>query len=112
MKDEEFYERVEYLLDAERDNPLAWWYLSYAGEEGFRGGVIIEARGFTGAAIRSNILKASPGGEVMGLKIPPDKVPAEPYRNRLLSPSELNEIWGDMETLAELEGRPNERPEG
>jgi hypothetical protein len=48
----------------------------------------------------------------MGLKIPPDKVPAEPYRNRLLSPSELNEIWGDMETLAELEGRPNEQPEG
>ena len=52
----------------------------------------------------SNILKISPGGQVMGVPIPPGKEPPEGYRHRLLSKAELMECWDDMKTLAELEG--------
>ena len=100
--------RIRELLDVEKDKPMAWWYLSYAGEEGFRGGVIIEARGFGSAVLLSNVLKASPGGEVRGLKIPPDKLPPPKYHMRLLTLDELNEFW-DMEKLSVLEGRERER---
>jgi hypothetical protein len=106
---EQFEQRLHELLLAEINDPMSWWYLSYAGEEGFRGGAIIQAKGFTGACyIAGSILKISPGGEVMGLKIPPDKLPDTPYRHRLLTKAELRECWGDMETLAVLEGRSND----
>jgi len=100
----EWQARVTKLLLEEADRPMGWWYLSYAGEGGFRGGAVIEARGFTGAAYSANILKISPGGQVMGVPIPPGKEPPEGYRHRLLSKAELMECWDDMKTLAELEG--------
>jgi len=99
----EWQARVTKLLLEETDKPMGWWYLSYAGEGGFRGGAVIEARGFTGAAYVANILKISPGGQVMGAPIPSDQVPGEEYRHRLLTKDELNKVWGDMETLGELE---------
>jgi len=101
---EEWNARVTQQLAEEADQPMGWWYLSYAGEEGFRGGAIIAARGFTGAAYAANVLKISPGGQVMGHPIPPEKVPGEEYQHRLLTKRELTEIWDDMKTLAELEG--------
>jgi len=101
---EAFEARLKQLLAKEAAQPLGWWYLSYADEKGFRGGVIIEARGFTGAAYLSNLMKYSPGGEVTGLPIPPDKLPAESHRNRLLTLDELREVLGDMKKLSELEG--------
>lgn len=58
----------------------------------------------------ANLLKFSPGGEVQGISIPPDQLPAERYRNRLLTLEELNECWGTMVKLSELEAREDERP--
>lgn len=106
MKQEEFDARLKQLLAEEASQPLGWWYLSYADEEKFRGGVIIAAHGFTGAAYMANILKFSPGGQVTGLPIPPEELPAQKYRNRLLTLAELNECWS-MERLSELEGEPS-----
>jgi hypothetical protein len=97
--------RMRELLDAEKGQPMGWWYLSYTGEEGFRGGIIIEARGFVSATLLANILKISPGGEVAGLKIPPDHLPPGEIPTRLLSKDELTELWGDLKTLDVLEGR-------
>jgi hypothetical protein len=95
-------ERAKELVKAEADNPLGWWYLSYADAEGFRGGVIIEEHGFASAAMLSRILGYSPGGEVLGLPIPAEHLPAESYRNRLLTLADLGEFWG-MSKLSDLE---------
>ena len=81
-------ERMRELLAEEASNPLGWWYLSYADENGFRGGAIIKAQGFVTAAWMSNRLGISPGGEVTGHPIPDDELPPEPYRSRLLTLAE------------------------
>lgn len=107
MTPEAFEARLKQLLSEEASQPLGWWYLSYADETKFRGGIIIAAHGFTGAAYMANILKFSPGGQVTGVPVPPGKLPPEWYRNRLLTLEELNEIWGDMTKLSELEGEPS-----
>jgi len=107
MKQEEFDARLKQLLAEEASQPLGWWYLSYADENGFRGGIIIAAHGFTGAVYMANILKFSPGGEVKGLPVPPGKLPPEWYRNRLLTLEELTECFGPMSKLSELEGKPS-----
>lgn len=49
-----------------------YWWLSYAGEEGFRGGVLIQAPDFLSACLLSKQLGLSPGGQVCG-----DEMPAE-----------------------------------
>jgi len=102
---EAFEARLKQLLAKEAAQPLGWWYLSYADKTKFRGGAIISAHGFTSAVYVANALKISPGGEVQGVPIPPDRLPAESYRYRLLTLDELREIWGDMTKLSELEGR-------
>jgi hypothetical protein len=97
-------ERLRELLLEEAKSPFAWWYLSYADEHRFRGGVIIEARGFASASVMSAQLGYSPGGQVTGLKIPRDELPPEQYRSRLLTLDELSEFW-DMANLGELNGQ-------
>lgn len=89
------------LIREEARNPPAWWYLSYSGEHQFNGGVIIEARGFASAVVLSGELGISPGGEVTGIKIPPDELPPDRYRHRCLSLDELGEFW-EMENLKQL----------
>ncbi len=46
------------------------WWLSYAGQEGSRGVVLVSARDFLHACERSKILGLSPGGEVKGFEVP------------------------------------------
>lgn len=99
----EWQARVDKRLREESSNPLGWWYLSYADEVGFRGGVIIDAPGFASAAMLVNVLGVSPGGEVRGVPIPTGKVPAPHYRYRLLTKEELEECWGKMVKFSELE---------
>jgi hypothetical protein len=97
-------ERMRQLLLQESKDPFAWWYLSYADEEHFRGGVIIEARGFASAVVMAGQLGYSPGGQVTGLKIPASELPPPQYRSRCLTKEELNEFW-EMENLGELDGQ-------
>ena len=59
--------------------PSELWWLSYAGEEGSRGVVVVEAEGFLHACQRSHQLGLSPGGEVHGTP-----VPAGEWRERCL----------------------------
>lgn len=88
----EIEKRLRELLAEESGQPLQWWYLSYADEE-FRGGIIVEAPGFASAVMTARLLGISPGGSVRGLPIPPDEIPLESYRNRLLTKAELEEFW-------------------
>jgi hypothetical protein len=104
VTDEERKARLSELLAEEAKCPPSWWYLSYAGSWGFRGGAIIEARGFTSACQAAAILDISPGGEVRGFPVPPDKIPAPQFCWRLLTKEELEDAWGEpMMSLKDLE---------
>lgn len=63
-----------------------WWWLSFAGEEGFRGVAVVFADSFLRAVVLTKRLQINPGGEVMGR--PLERPPAPRYRNRLLSRDE------------------------
>lgn len=72
------------------------WYLSYAGESGFNGGLILEAASFADAIIESHRQKLSPGGEVLGFPVPPDwEERLQSYVGRLLSETETRKLLGD-----------------
>jgi hypothetical protein len=101
LSDKEFEERTAALFAQEATEPLRWYYLSFAGEEGFRGACIVEARGMLGAVSRCNVLGINPGGEVMGMPVPDGQLASltEDAKNVLLSREKLTEIFGDMTTV-------------
>jgi hypothetical protein len=71
----------------------SWWYLSFAGVEGFRGGTYVRAFGEAFAVARATDLGINPGGEVMIVgpltEATMGAVPAW-KRERLLSSEELD----------------------
>jgi hypothetical protein len=103
---EQLRRRNAELIERERqdsDGKTEFWYLSYASASKFNGGVIVRAFGFVHACQRARDLQINPGGEIRGLPIPADRVPAPKYLDKWLTKAELEECWGDMRTLAELE---------
>lgn len=69
------------------------WWLSYGGENGSNGVVIVEGGSFLEACGRSRALGLSPGGQVLGYCIPEDvRVFGAEYRNRFFSPDEARQI--------------------
>lgn len=105
LTDKEFAKRTEEVFAQESLEPMRWFYLSFAGDEGFRGACIIEARGILGAVSRCNVLGINPGGEVMAIPVPEDQVKDIPEgaTDVLLSKDRLYQIFGDMKTLKELQ---------
>lgn len=106
MTIEQLRKRNAELIAAEREragDKTTFWYLSYSGESVFNGGVIVRAFGFVHACQRARDLRINPGGEIMGLPIPADRVPAGKYLDKLLTLADLLEIWPDMERLSNLE---------
>jgi len=72
----------------------AYW-LSFAGDEGFRGGVLIDdCVTFYHAWLKSHHLRLNPGGELRGYPIDPEDVPADFPRNTLLSKDDLDRLGG------------------
>ena len=73
-----------------------WMWLSFAdgslpeGEQ-FLGVAIVEAGGVMEAAMVAKVHGINPGGEVKAIDIPPEHVPDEQYRYRLMSREELDE---------------------
>lgn len=80
--------------------PLQWWYLSFAAEEGFRGAVVVLGHDIASAVARAHALGIVPdhGGEVMGIGPSHDHfgLPTD----RLLSKADI----GDGCELGELPG--------
>jgi hypothetical protein len=94
------------LIEEERQQTkgaTSFWYLSYANASGFLGGVIVRAFGFAHACQRARDLGINPGAEIRGFAIPTSKNPAAKYVDRLLTKAELEECWGKMVKLSELE---------
>lgn len=85
----EWKQHVAELLEQERKQPLGWWYISFAGETEFLGGVVIEAHGFTDAIAKTHRLGINPGGQAGGTPVPgPGPFPT----NKLLSRAEMEAI--------------------
>jgi hypothetical protein len=100
VDDATFLDRLNALLQAEVDEPLLFWFLSFAGTEGWRGAAIVQGRGFTEAYLRSRDLGICPGGEVRGIPIVETVPPPPPeYRNRLLSKDDLRGLAGGEEPM-------------
>jgi hypothetical protein len=84
------------LLIEDWQSPKNWMWLSFAdaslptGEQ-FLGVAIVEAGGVMEAAMVAKVHGINPGGEVKAIDIPPEHVPDEQYRYRLLSREELDE---------------------
>lgn len=89
MNRQEFQGRLNKLFAQEGKEALGWWYLSYADEAGFRGGVYLQAHGPMEATYLSRHRHLSPGGQVFILKVPTQFVPAEQFCNRLLTKEEV-----------------------
>lgn len=94
--------RMKKILTEERAEPEQWFYLSFADEE-FNGAVIIRAHGIADATMKTHVLGINPGGQVISVPIPTKKLPAETYRNRLLSKADIVEFWPDSKTIREHE---------
>lgn len=50
--------------------PRGVWYLSFADERGFLGGLFVRADSLSEALTRSHLLGLNPGGEVQGDELP------------------------------------------
>lgn len=92
---EEFEEQLRNVIASEQEDGFCWWYLSFATEDEFLGGLYIPASGVVEASMIAGILGLNPGGEVAGLSmadVPPAvfdaNVPPE-MRMRLLSQEEV-----------------------
>ena len=90
----EWQARLAQLLTDELSEPLRWFYLSFADEQ-FRGAVIVEAQGFTHAIKLAHKLGINPGGQVMSHEIPAGAKIPEEAKNRLLSKSDLERLFGE-----------------
>ena len=73
-----------------------WFYLSFAGPEGFRGGLFIQAPGVTHTILRAHSLGINPGGEVASLELTDEQMATVPdgLRGRLLTRQEVESIVG------------------
>jgi hypothetical protein len=69
---------------------MGLWYISFAGNEGFRGATVVEARSVEGAHVEATRRDLNPGGEAAILPVPPGhEEKARAYLNRLVSEGEL-----------------------
>lgn len=95
-----WFEHAFYTLAAEQSHPLTWWWLSFVDAEKpegerFLGVAIVQARGIGHAVTEAYRLGINPGGEVVGLEIDAEHVPAEEYRERLLTKAEAEALVGE-----------------
>jgi len=66
------------------------WYISFAGDEGFRGATVVAAHSAEGALAEATRRNLNPGGEAKMLPVPPQGLDqARRYLNRLVSEEEL-----------------------
>jgi hypothetical protein len=95
MRERSLKARADELLLEESQRPEMWWWLSFADDEGFLGGVLTRARGFLSAVQKARNLGINPGGEVQGIEIPED-VPEshKSYADQLLSKQDIEEKLG------------------
>ena len=96
--------RIAEVLAEESEIPEHWMYLSFAGDEGWRGAVLVKAHGLTHAILECNRRKINPHGEVLGVDVPDEEIEKIPtaLRFKLLNATEIDQYWGPCATLGEL----------
>lgn len=76
------------------------WYLSFAGDEGFRGAIFVRgAPSFAEAVVTARATGISPGGECAGHSIPDEVEVPDAAWNRLLSLDDLRSLGFDPQPL-------------
>jgi hypothetical protein len=90
-------------IAAEEAPPETAFWLSFAGEDGFHGAVIVHANDFMEAVMRTNLMGINPHGEVVGLDISPAHAKAIPahWKNRLLNRDDCDQFEKEMSASAE-----------
>jgi hypothetical protein len=91
MTDDQFRERLKFLVAEEAKQPEEWLYLSFVSDHKFLGAIVMKGHGFVSVVQRCHALGINPGGEVACLELKEANLPPEQYRNRLLSKKELEE---------------------
>jgi hypothetical protein len=93
----EWKARRAQILTDELSQPLRWFYLSYADDDGFRGALILEAHGEMHAIELAQRLGLSPGGQVVVWEVPEDVAATLPAaaKGRLLSKPDLERLFGE-----------------
>jgi hypothetical protein len=81
---------LEALLEEEAGGEKRPWYLSFATDDEFLGGCVVEAYGIATAIVRTHVLGINPGGEVMGVPVPEEDRDRLPH-DRLLTREEIEE---------------------
>ncbi len=96
MNKEALRRKMHRLLEDElTTGKLEWYYLSFAGEEGFRGGCIVKACGPHDAVQQAHRLHINPGGQVVTFAIECPEIVKPEHTNRLLSLKDMQDL--DME---------------
>lgn len=80
-----------------------WHYLSFATDEGFRGGCIVRGADVVESSKEAWRLGCNPGGQVLGAPIPEDAMPPERFRERLLQKAEIDQCWDDCVRTGDVE---------
>jgi hypothetical protein len=83
--------------------PEAWWYLSFATEDEFVGGIIARGCGPVTARMRVAELGLAPRGEMLAMPVERDGVAFDAsYVDRLLSADELQAAFAPSGGVAKL----------
>lgn len=69
LTEEQFAARILEVELEEASQPEAWMWMSFAGDEGLRGVIVMKARGMLHATRRATRMSINPGGEVMAIKV-------------------------------------------
>ena len=86
---------------------LKLFYLSFCGDEGWKGACFVEAADGIAAAQKSWELGCNPGGQVLMCQVTgsaEDRLPGPEMMNRLLNEKELRTIWPDAKRVGDLPG--------
>lgn len=77
--------RVLGKIATRTNRPKKMFWLSFAGEEGFRGACIVHAEEFTEAVMEATLHDCNPHGEVQGMEVPAGHEIPEKWKYRVLS---------------------------
>ena len=101
LRDVEHAARIATAKIRETSDPKneGWYYLSFADEEGFLGGLFIYAHGVATAVDKAWGMGINPGGEVACWG--PLAEPRDEYKDRLLSKAEAEEATFQDEKMSE-----------
>lgn len=86
------------IINRDKRPSTAYW-LSFAGEEGFRGAVIVHAEDFLTALMECNFRNLNPHGECLGMEIDAEyaNLIPEHWKYKLLSREECEQFDAEME---------------